>query len=590
MGRYVTSLRIPGTNKAINFLVPATRGTVHLLCGENSVGKSYVLSKLEALYRGVKDNGFGLETLEKDDGLDGSIALFYGKIWKQKDRCASFHFTNTKRKEIAPSDGPINLFTSTLRFIYECAFPDSDIPIDVFANVSAWKERMELLKNINADAKICLPCPAEHPLVMQFESIVKGHRLYYQFFHEKKDEICFEFVLISPDGYVSTQSKWSDGQKTVFYLLLNLYYQKSCFVILDEVENHMHPFFISKILDVIRKSGRQCILSSHHPHVIFSEYIDRIFYMELEENGSFPQNRTPIENRPTTRAFRRKVYELETDFDKILNTYKLFDKWDIQLLKLSKYYQNEVELEAYKILSRLRTANEPVGATRASLPDKQSQMLGMNIGTKIRILDIGAGYGRIRDELEKVGKSDAEWYLFNPNPEQHMRAKERFSNNLMVHAVNTYEDVEDQSIDAVILANVVHEITPLAFQEILRQVEKKLAPNGRLYVIDMEPLLFAEHYAVPYSYSEIEDLLNDNGWVCNHDITPHQFVTLYIVTAEKVGPAKECDIRKLWKLKRRKALAVYHTAKNDTLSDYQKTMQAMTTVCSIDSFFEGIWQ
>ena len=590
MGRYITSLRIPGANSPINFLVPTTRGTVHLLCGENSVGKSYILSKLESLYRGVKENGFDIETVNMDDGLNGSIALFYGKIWKQKDRCASFHFTNTKRKEVAPSDGPVSLFSSTLRFIYECAFADSGVSIEIFADVSAWKERMELLKDIEAEAKTCFPCPADHPLVNQFESIVEGYRLYYQFFHEKKDEICFEFVLISPDGYVSTQSKWSDGQKTVFYLLLNLYYQKSCFVILDEVENHMHPFYISKVLDVIKESGRQCILSTHHPHVIFSEYIDRIFYMELEKNGSFQQDRKPIENRQTTRAFRRKVYELETDFDKIINTYKLFDSRDAQLLKLSKYYQNEVELKAYQIVSRLRTSNAPIGVTRSSLPDKQSRMLGMNIVKKMRILDIGAGYGRIKEELEKAGKGNAEWYLFNLDLDQHRRTEERFANNPMVHAVNTYEAVEDHSIDAIILANVIHEITPLAFREILRQAEKKLVTGGRLYVIDMEPLLFAEHYAVPYSYSEIEELLNDNGWLCNHDITPHRFVVLYIVTAEKTGSAGEYDIEKLWELKKKKALAVYRTAKNDNLSDYQKTMQAMTTVSSIDSFFEGIWK
>lgn len=282
--------------------------------------------------------------------------------------------------------------------------------------------------------------------------------------------------MISPDGYVSTQSKWSDGQKTVFYLLLNL------------------------------------------------------------------------------------------------------------------YYQNEVELKAYQIVSRIRTANTPVGATKSSLPDKQSQMLEMNISKRMRILDIGAGYGRIKEELEKAGKSDAEWYLFNLDLDQHKRTKERFANDPMVHAVNTYEAIEDYSIDAIILANVIHEITPLAFREILRQIEKKLATGGRLYVIDMEPLLYAEHYAVPYNYSEIEELLNDNGWVCNHDITPHRFVALYIVTAEKIGSAEEYDIEKLWMRKRRNALAVYRTAKNDNLSDYQKMMQAMTTVCSIDSFFEGVWR
>lgn len=592
MGRYITSLRIPGTNSSVDFLVPEKRGTVHLLCGKNSVGKSYVLSKLESLYRGVKVNDFEIKTVDKDDELNGSIALFYGKIWKQKDRCASFHFTNTKKKEVAPSDGPVDLFSSTLRFIYECAFTNSCISIDTFADVTAWRERMELLQDIEAEAKTCFPCPANHPLVKQFESIVDGYRLYYQFFHEKTDEICFEFVLISPDGYVSTQSKWSDGQKTVFYLLLNLYYQKSCFIILDEIENHMHPFFISKVLDIIKESGRQCILSTHHPHVIFSEYVDRIFYMELEENGSFQQERKPIENRQTTRSFKRKIYQLENDFDKIINTYKLFDLHDTQLLKLSRYYQNEVELKAYQIISRIRKSNAPVEATSLSLPDKQSQMLCMNIDKKMRILDIGAGYGRIKDELEKIGKSNAEWYLFNHDLDQYKKTKEKFDADPMVHAINNYDDIEDHSIDVIVLANVIHEITPKAFREILRQVEKKLTTGGKLHIIDMEPLLYAEHYSVPYSYQEIEDLLNDNGWISKSDIMPHKFVVLYIVTSERNSSAKEgeYDIEKLWEKKRRNALAAYRMAKNDNLSDYQKMMQSMTTVCSIDSFFNGLWK
>lgn len=89
-----------------------------------------------------------------------------------------------------------------------------------------------------------------------------------------------EFVLLAPDGRITTQSKWSDGQKSVFYLLLNLYYQNSGVIILDKIENHLHPTYISKILSIIRQSGRQCIVSTHHPHVIFSEYVDQIYYIE----------------------------------------------------------------------------------------------------------------------------------------------------------------------------------------------------------------------------------------------------------------------------------------------------------------------
>ena len=590
MGKYITSIRIPRCFPPLSFLLPETRGTVHLFCGENSVGKSYILSKMESLYRGISESGFEIETVVKDDSLSSDVSLYYGKIWKQKDRCASFHFTNTKKKDIAPTDGPVELYSNTLRFIYECAFPNAVIPIDTFADLSKWEERLNLVKDVEADATTCFPCPAEHPLVKAFESIVEGYRLYYQFFHEKKDEICFEYVLVTPDGYISTQSKWSDGQKTVFYLLLNLYYQKSSVVILDELENHMHPFYISKVLDIIRQSGRQCFLSTHHPHVIFSEYVDKVFYVELVKNGSFPIERYPIKNVPSKRAFHRKVYELETDFEMITNTYKLFDIRDAQLLKLSRYYQNEIELKAYEIISRIRTSNSPVGVGKSSLPDKQSQLLEKKVGNE-RILDIGAGYGRIRDELNKNVHIDAEWFLFNPDITQHEKIKDKFEGVDKIYPINRYDEVDDNSIDVVIVSNVIHEITPPALRDLLIEAEKKLNDSGRLFIIDMEPLLYTEHYAVPYTYSEIETILNNNGWVCNHDVVPHKFVTLYVVTAEKIDSMiGSYDIEELWNSKLRNALAVYRTARGNCIGDYQKTMQAMTTVCSIESFISGIWK
>ena len=125
--------------------------------------------------------------------------------------------------------------------------------------------------------------------------------------------------------------------------------------------------------------------------------------------------------------------------------------------------------------------------------------------------------------------------------------------------------------------------------EILEQVERKLKNQGKLYIVDMDPLLFAEHYAVPYSYTEVEEILESGGWACNHEIIPHRFVTLYIVIAEKLSYS-DYNIEELWRIKKERALRVYQTARKDSISDYQKMMQAMTSVCSIDAFFSGIWK
>ena len=198
----------------------------------------------------------------------------------------------------------------------------------------------------------------------------------------------------------------------------------------------------------------------------------------------------------------------------------------------------------------------------------------------------------IKTELEKKIDNNYEWYLFNPDTAQHENTLKQFEGCELVHAVNRYDDVENDSIDIVIVANVIHEITPPALCELLSEARKKLKASGKLFIIDMEPLLYAEHYAVPYSYTEVTNMLNSSGWICNSEIVPHKFVTLYIVSANKAdsGSIDVKTIENLWENKRYNALAVYRTAETADMADYQKTMQAMTTTCSIDSYFKGLWK
>ncbi len=615
MGRFISTVKIPGGDKIIDFALPLRGiGSVNLICGENCVGKSYILQQLEMIYRSGKNGegspGFELSYQTCDDGLSDEKALYYGKIWKLKDKCASFHFTTQKNKGADPTDGPANLYENTLKFLYELVFHENKLDIceKDFSNIENMDLRLKLIEETISDknGEICYPCNPAHPLVRQIETAISNRRLYYRFYHEKKEQICMEFVFTTPDGRITTQSKWSDGQKSVFYLLLNLYYQNSSVIILDEIENHLHPNFISKILEVIKQSGRQCIVSTHHPHVIFSEYIDQVYYIELEKQDFPTKEREIINYRPSTKAFPRIITNLMTDYSKISSVYKLFDPKDMQLLHLSKYFQQEGELNLYKILESLPTANAPVSSGNSVLPDKQTRMVYDEVKTagtyscKKWILDIGAGLGRMKEELEKnlIFSDSFLWYLLNTSEEQNQKVKELFHENQNVFPVMNYEQIPDGKFDIVIVANVVHEITPPSFAEIINESQKKLKPEGRMIILDMEPLLHAEQYAVPYSSGELVTLFNNLGWAATFKVISHKFVMLYEIYAQKVNTnqlscAEICvEIEKLWAQKYKNALAGYLVMQNKELSynEYQKKLQDMATIASIGSYFEKMWK
>ena len=220
MSKFIKTIVVPGCKTELELLIPdiARRlGTVNLLCGENCSGKSFILQKLEAYYRS-KPNMNGLKiTFSNQSGEDvfNDTALFYGKLWKHKDRCASYHFS--KQKNIAPSDGPANLYENVLRFFFETTLLKNNkfgISVDDFSNPENNEIRMELIKKLNIDFKMgtCHPCDSQHPLVQQVEKTIGNRRLYYRFFQEMKTDPAVEVVLVSPDNFITTQSRWSDGQ------------------------------------------------------------------------------------------------------------------------------------------------------------------------------------------------------------------------------------------------------------------------------------------------------------------------------------------------------------------------------------------
>ncbi|MCI9362250.1 MAG: hypothetical protein HFG65_15205 [Hungatella sp.] len=103
------------------------------------------------IYRSGKNgegsSGFELTYQMSEDDLTDGKALYYGKIWKLKDKCVSFHFTTQKSKGADHTDGPANLYENILKFIYEQIFSGNALNVseEDFSDIKKMGLRLKLI-------------------------------------------------------------------------------------------------------------------------------------------------------------------------------------------------------------------------------------------------------------------------------------------------------------------------------------------------------------------------------------------------------------------------------------------------------------
>ena len=197
-------------------------------------------------------------------------------------------------------------------------------------------------ENFDVFDKIYL-CKQSNPLVKTFQKAVEG---YLYFGAARNTGMIPTFVIRSFDGErILKYTDWSDGEKAIFTFLLEIYYVKPEILLIDEIETHFHPDYISELLFFIKRTAKQSIIVTHHPHVIFSRFIDKVIYISPIENSDkqHPAKNIEIINEETFKKYkaRRKIQELNTYQKKIESTYSLFDQKDHQVLQLYSLFAGE---------------------------------------------------------------------------------------------------------------------------------------------------------------------------------------------------------------------------------------------------------
>ncbi|MDD5249049.1 MAG: AAA family ATPase [Rhodocyclaceae bacterium] len=405
---------------------------------------------------------------------------------------------------------------------------------------------------------------------------------------------------------------WSQGQKVAFVLLLIVEYYRPDILLIDELENYLHPEYISKVCEFIKARIPQTVVVTHHPHLIFSAFADRVWFLDVDAKPESPPFIDVFPDQQTTDRPppRRKAVLLDSDYERIAAAYSLFDGYDHQLLNLASALQDQVTIGLLKsIESALTLGVAEAGQTMR--PDTQSRELSDAISAlsksmgspPLKILDYGAGRGRTLKEVIKTSlfrNRDVVWSFFEPNP-AHISDLERGMGDVAGAAgsiFSTLDQMTPGSFDIVVVANVLHECSPRQIASALDSCRRMLCPTGKLLIAELYPLLSAERFGISYSSDDMHLILKECRYAAFSIPMPIRsgVATAYTTIATPLPGETDLD-----KCARGIRDVVWGAIKTRTLFEYASSLEIanarntvklasqLHVIASIEAYDAGLW-
>ncbi len=560
-------------------------GSITLICGENHSGKTYIIKHIN---RSIFDRNRKIKENPNNEYFNFSSSNIYVNYTEPKNIISSVYIqrfslitnhlkslsmkiknNHKNRNHFSMSDNydRIQIKKALEKFCFDCLFEffqKSNLEIDKEKWIENYEYRNFLLKKI--ESKKLYLSTRNNEVVKLFEKLTKG-KLYFGSNIIKTDQgeiYEFELRLVFNDNIIIPIGAWSEGQKVVFSLLLIIYYIKPEVLIVDEIENHLHPEYISSILSFIKKHIKQTIITTHHPHIIFSKHVDLVNYLEFEKKSDELPEIITQKRSEKMKSMKLSNKLLNKNYNKLLSTYKLFDNYDNQLLRISSTSisdLNEVLIELFTSLF----SYEIITPKKIKKPDLQSQKLYEIFAKKIKdneleILEYGAGEGRLLIDLDKITKitekNKFNWHLFEPFDEPREKMKKNlksFKNKLKIQ-IHSKRPVK--KFDFIIIPNVLHELTSIQIADILHYSVNSLKKEGSIVIVELYPLIKPEKYAVPLNQNEWKKLgrglgfkTYSNGIKFKNSMFEAYFVQLSISEKFNNSNVKKFEkiIRNFWK-------------------------------------------
>lgn len=453
--------------------------------------------------------------------------------------------------------------------------------------------------------------PRDNQIIKSFEEITQG-KVYFGI-SDSQSSIgvmpVFELRLAFNDEIIIPLGGWSEGQKVLFSLLILIYYAKPDVLIFDEIENHLHPEYISLLFEFIKKNVPQTIITTHHPHIIFSRFVDMVNYLEFEKSSDSLPDIIEKKRSAKMKSLKQTNVILSKNYSKLISTYKLFDSYDNQLLRIASSNiadLNELLVDIFTSLFNY----EIVSPKKIKKPDVQSQKLYEIFEKKLleqnlNVLEYGAGEGRLLIDIDKIVKTTHKdkifWNLFEPFDTPRLALEENLNTHAYRDLIKIFKERPIDKFDFIIIPNVLHELTPKTIANILSYCSNSLKDDGSIIIVELFPLLKPEKFAVPLRSTEWTDLTRkigfksfSNGINFKNAIHEAYFTQLYL--PDDFSGFDELRIEKVIKnywnkiILKERSLNYSGSIRFGDSDEIPLTLGTLSTIASIIAYGNGSWK
>lgn len=288
----------------------------------------------------------------------------------------------------------------------------------------------------------------------------------------------FGFKLAQSDQLLSA------GQKVLLQLCMAIYEQENdlekAVIFMDEPENHLHPKalldVINKLADIITEG--QIWIATHSINLLSNFEPKNIWYMEdgkIQHAGKIPE---------------KVLKGLLGDQGNIL---KLENFISLPSQMATNNFAFECLFEPLQVETGI---DDPqIGQIIDAIKSKH------NGSEKVKILDFGAGKGRLLSTIDEIGKikniQTIDWleYYAYDLPSDNKQQCLNILNDIYENGGNRYFDsksmfrdnTEENSFDMIVLSNVFHEIDPIYWNDEFGEsslINYALKENGILLIIE----------------------------------------------------------------------------------------------------------
>jgi len=611
--RLIKRIELPAPSSGQTLLLACPQsgglGAVNIVGGPNNSGKSFLLQRIWKLLTSPDGGGHfpGADiNLELTQGRRNPEVLFLSNSWTEKNRIGAVDVGREPR-QLPADQPPYSLIRLSLFHPHIMHHTPRQERIAKQLWLRDPQTRLRSLQHLEVE-RVIYECDARVPLVAAANDALAG-RLY---FRRAKADGLLEMVLLCGSGLTVPFPMWSDGQKALFYLFAAVAESEPDILLIDEPENHLHPSFITVALAHIKRAVPQTLLATHHPHLIFTALADRVFYLETEQpssvGGQVPAATLPYTKVDRQGAPKRHVLNLSTELEKFAAAYRLFASQDAHLLGQARQVRQVAEVEFYGALVDA-LAPQVIAAGQGATPDRQTLQLADLIkanrrsqagDTPLRILDFGAGVGRVVHELAKVPRArlgaTVKWTCWEPNPNNRAELKRGMVRAGLSCAIpSSISQIPHNAFDIVLLANVLHELTPTAFADVVALARKALrGQSSAVLVLEIYPLLAPEKLAVSYPPDTLRQVLEAAGFVSGVRSFAVRGAEAYALVARQSGGTPPYDIaaavEDAWRVIEKAASERYVARKSITdLREYQLMLHDLMVLSSIAACRTRVW-